>query len=166
MAAQTGPRPAKESLAVLVLPRPLEDFTLGAHAQSLLTIPRVVAVEPRRAGRFWRVGDIAATRQARRLRFPGHPRVIVLYHPGQYPLARALDARYEAQLWYLYRAGDAETAELAELDQLACHRAAAAYDVTEPGALSEAERALRERLRELEIITHRPFVPGARIERR
>jgi hypothetical protein len=112
------------------------------------------------------VGDIAAARQARRLRFPGQPRVIVLYHPAQYPLARALGARHqEAELWYLRREGDVGGDELADLDQLARQRAAVSRDITEPAALAEAEHALRLRLRELEIITHRPFVPGARIER-
>ena len=40
--------------------------------------------------------------QARRLRFPGEPRVFVLYRPRQYPLARALLGVHEpAELWYV-----------------------------------------------------------------
>lgn len=78
-----------EPLAVLLLPRRVEEFELAAHAQDLLAIPRVVALEPSRARtRRLRRNTITAL-QARRLRFPGRPRVFVLYEPEQYPLARA-----------------------------------------------------------------------------
>lgn len=148
----------------MLLPRQLEEFERRDHAQDLLSIPRVVAVEPprRRAPRILR--GTLPTRQAKRLRFPGRPRVVVLYHPVQYPLARALIARHEgAELWYI--GGDAgelpdepgyAREELIELDQLARSRARQ--------TIRPDDDALRYRLRELEIISHRPFVPGARID--
>jgi hypothetical protein len=148
----------------LLLPCQLEEFEGRDHAQALLSIPRVVAVEPprRRTPRILR--DTLPARQARRLRFPGRPRVMVLYHPIQYPLARALIARHEGcELWYIRGdAGDVPEQpgyaheELIELDQLARARA---RQTIRPG-----DDALRNRLRELEIISHRPFVPGARID--
>ena len=47
------------------------------------------------------VGDGLAATQARRLKLPGVPRVIVIFHPLQYPLARGLIARHpDAELWY------------------------------------------------------------------
>lgn len=155
-----------EPLGILLLPCRLEDFELADHARDLLSIPRVVAVEPprRRTPRFLR--DSLPARQARRLRFPGQPRVLVLYHPTQYPLARALLARHEAvELWYIGRDGvqvtdapDYDREELTDLDQLARARA---RQTIAPG-----DDALRYRLRELEVISPRPFVPGARIQTR
>ena len=110
--------------------------------------------------------DSLPARQAKRLRFPGDPRVLVLYHPIQYPLARALVARYgESELWYidlereqLSNQPGYEHDELVELDQLARDRARQ--------TISTTDDALRYRLRELEIISPRPFVPGARIQTR
>ena len=47
------------------------------------------------------VADGLAATQARRLKLPGVPRVIVIFHPLQYPLARGLIARHpDAELWY------------------------------------------------------------------
>src|SRR3954452_25473134 len=93
--------------AVLLLPRTLESFILRDHAEDLLTAPGVVAVEPARLsyGAHLRlpaaVGDGLAAAQARRLRLPGVPRVIVIFHPLQYPLARGLIAQHpDAELWY------------------------------------------------------------------
>ncbi len=92
--------------------------------------------------------------------------MVILYHPAQYPLARALCARFaEAELWYV-RPDPATLVpeppftreDLRELDQLACERAT--EDRLSEGVAGEP---LRARLRELEIISHRPFVPGARI---
>lgn len=154
----------QEPLAILLLPAKLEQFELVEHARRLLEIPRVVALEP---GRFrtpsW-FRDHAPVRQVKRLRFPGVPRVVVLYHPRQYPLVRALLARYEqSELWYLRI--DA-AAELPELDDLAQTRAEDVHRIQEPEARSAAEEALRLRLHELGIISQRPFVPGGRIDRR
>ena len=69
--------------------------------------PGVVAVEPARIsyGAYLRlpasVGDGLAATQARRLKLPGVPRAIVIFHPLQYPLARGLIAQHpDAELWY------------------------------------------------------------------
>jgi hypothetical protein len=155
-----------EPLGILLLPCELEQFELAGHARELLAIPRVVAVEPPRRVTPRLLRDTLPGRQAKRLRFPGDPRVLVLYHPVQYPLARALMARHrDAELWYIGLdlsgfhdergyTGD----ELAELDQLARGRARQ--------TIGTADDALRYRLRELAIISPKPFVPGARIQTR
>src|SRR3954452_17940196 len=94
-------------IAVLLLPRTLESFILRDQAEDLLTAPGVVAVERARIsyGAYLRlpasVGDGLAATQARRLKLPGVPRAIVIFHPLQYPLARGLIAQHpDAQLWY------------------------------------------------------------------
>src|SRR3954466_7830896 len=94
-------------ICVLLLPRDLEAFILRDQAEDLLTAPGVVAVEPARVpyGAYLRlpasVADGIAATQARRLRLPGIPRVIVIFHPLQYPLARGLIAQHpDAELWY------------------------------------------------------------------
>jgi hypothetical protein len=159
-----------EPLGVLLLPSKLEEFELADHARDLLAIPRVIALEPprMRTPRFLR--EVIPVRTAKRLRFPGEPRVLVLYHPRQYPLARALHARYEqAELWYI-RPGPAalrvrderESDELTELDQLACARATESRIVSQLADSNELRERLRGRLHELEIISWRPFVPAAR----
>jgi hypothetical protein len=159
----------EEQLGVLLLPLALEHFELEDHARGLLQIPRVVALEPSRhhTPRFLR--DAAPLRQSRRLKFPGRPRVIVLYHPAQYPLARALLGRYrEAELWYFRPRWEGLTEqpnftrqELLELDELAAERAA---QIQPRGPeLAAATDELRARLVELEVISARPFVPGGRI---
>jgi hypothetical protein len=163
--------PATDSLAVLLLPGKLEGIALEAHARDLLSIPRVIALEPSRVRppRFLR--DAISLRQARRLRFPGQPRLLLLYHPAQYPLARALCARYEdLELWYLSPPGrpdrpDPATADQghareAALDVLARERARQVLPVTEAGSVDDAP--LRRRLRELDVINPRAFLPGSR----
>lgn len=159
-----------EPLAVLVLPHRLEDFALEDHARELLAIPRVIALEPSRFGtpRFMR--EAAALRQASRLRMPGTPRLLVLYHPAQYPLVRALSGRHEqAELWYVppdlaapNATGGADAAELESFDALARERARGLVDVIDQDVDDED---LRARLRELDVINPRPFMPGTRIER-
>jgi hypothetical protein len=146
----------------------LERFAFSDHARRLLAIPRVVALEPSRFRPPRWMRDAIPARQVRRLRLPGEPRAIVLYHPAQYPLARGLCAGYKtAELWYLRSAADlADNDDLAALDQLAQERAAETQEIGSAEALSEAEEALRRRLVELEVISHRPFVPGARFDRR
>jgi hypothetical protein len=159
--------PATDSLAVLLLPGKLEGIALEAHARDLLSIPRVIALEPSRVRppRFLR--DAISLRQARRLRFPGQPRLLLLYHPAQYPLARALCARYEdLELWYispaagLPAADQAGAREVLALDELARERARQVLPATGAGAVDDAP--LRERLRELDVINPRAFLPGAR----
>jgi hypothetical protein len=96
-------------IALLLLPRVLEDFILRDQARDLLRAPRVVAVEPARMpyGAYARlprwVGATVAWLQARRLRMKIRTpvAVIVMFHPLQLPLARALQNRYpKAELWY------------------------------------------------------------------
>jgi hypothetical protein len=157
---------AAEPLGILLLPCELEEFELAGHARELLAIPRVVAVEPPRRATPRLLRDTLPGRQAKRLKFPGEPRVLVLYHPVQYPLARALMARHsDAELWYVGRdTGELQAApgytdeDLAELDRLARGRARQ--------TIGTGDDALRYRLRELEIISPKPFVPGARIHAR
>jgi hypothetical protein len=155
----------------LLLPGKLEEFELAAHAQDLLDIDRVVALEPSRRQPRKMASEILAIRQARRLRFPGKPRVVVLFHPRQYHLARALAAKHDAELWYVAGAAldprsSEEEQELKLLDDRA--REVAAGVIT-PGATENVRsdnEPLRARLVELEIISHRPFIPGARIRAR
>jgi hypothetical protein len=159
-----------EPLGVLLLPTALERFELQDHARGLLQIARVLALEPSRfrTPRFLR--DAAPLRQARRLKLPGRPRLVVLYHPAQYRLARALRGRYdEAELWYFRPARDAlqagapsESDELLELDALAYERAVRTVLTVE---LDAGTDELRARMRELEIISPRPFIPSGRISR-
>jgi hypothetical protein len=160
-----------EPLAVLLLPARLEDFTLEAHARELLAIPRVIALEPSRVRtpRFMRAA--AAVRQASRLRLPGAMRLLVLYHPAQYPLAHALCGRYpETEFWYvppaatdLGAADAAETTELLSSDALARERAAGILEVS---GQDVSDEPLRVRLHELDVINSRPFLPAMRASRR
>jgi hypothetical protein len=95
-------------LGLLLLPAKLERFALRAHAEDLLTAPGVLALDPPRLGASARVpasvADGLSAGQARRVKLPGVPRAIVIFHPLQYPLARALIAYDpDAELWYWRR---------------------------------------------------------------
>lgn len=168
MNAGGGP-PVEDSLALLLLRGPLEGFELEEHARSLLSIPRVIALEATRARapRVFREG--AALRQARRLRFPGRVRLLVLYHPAQYALARGLRDRHDAELWYVephpedpwVQGGDPE---LQESDMLARQRATALLPRLD--ATKVQDDPLRARLRELDVISPYAFVPEDRRWRR
>jgi glycosyltransferase involved in cell wall biosynthesis len=140
-------------IAVLLLPRQLESFILRDQAEDLLTAPGVVAVEPARVpyGAYLRlpasVADGLAATQARRLRLPGVPRAIVIFHPLQYPLARGLIAQHrDAELWYwrwdryevAYDATPRQRARLEELHLAASLRAAVTVVVSD--ALGEIAR--------------------------
>ena len=158
---------ADDPLAILLLPGRLEGLAMEAHARDLLSIPRVVALEPSRVRPARSRRDAVTLRQARRLRFPGRPRLLLLYHPAQYPLARALCARHEdLELWYmppgrtaLETADPAQARELLVLDELARERATQVLTATDGGVDSAP---LRERLRELDVINPHVFIPGAR----
>lgn len=163
---------ATEPLGLLILPEKLEAFELAEHARELLSIPRVLALEPGRlpTPRFLR--ESAPARAAKRLKFPGTPRLFVLYHPRQYPLARALSARHaESELWYIrpdprtLAEQDERPDELADLDRLAYERATPARVISQDSEPGELREPLRLRLRELEVISPHPFIPGARIGR-
>jgi hypothetical protein len=147
----TGEEPPP--IAVLLLPRELESFILRDQAEDLLTAPGVVAVEPARVpyGAYLRlpasVADGLAATQARRLRLPGVPRAIVIFHPLQYPLARGLIAQHrDAELWYwrwdryevAYDATPRQRERLEELHLAASMRAAVTVVVSE--ALGELAR--------------------------
>lgn len=162
-----------EPLAALLLPCRLEDFELAAHARDLLAIPRVVALEPPRTRVRGPLVEAVAMRQARRLRFPGEPRVLVLYHPMQYPLARALSSYHDrAELWYVRTEAAASgpeqgrrRIELEEFDRLAFERATGTVVVSPEADPRVQNEPIRRRLGELEVISARAFVPGARLER-
>ncbi|MBE2316880.1 glycosyltransferase [Solirubrobacter sp. CPCC 204708] len=141
-AGQDEPPP----IGVLLLPRALESFILRDQAEDLLTAPGVVAVEPARIsyGAYLRlpvsVGDGLAATQARRLKLPGVPRVIVIFHPLQYPLARGLIAQHpDAELWYwqwdrfdaAYDANPRQRARLEDLHLAASLRASVNIVVTD-----------------------------------
>jgi hypothetical protein len=99
-------------LCLLLLPRPLEGFILRDQAEDLLAAEGVVAVDPPRVpyGALARVphviGEILANGVAKRLvralrRNGDRPKVIVIFHPVQVLLARAILARVDdCELWY------------------------------------------------------------------
>jgi hypothetical protein len=160
-----GGPPVEDSLAVLLLRGPLEGFELEQHARSLLSIPRVIALEATRARAPRVLREGAALRQARRMRFPGRVRLLVLYHPAQYALARALRDRHDAELWYVEPHPEdawihAADPELHESDALARERAVAL--LPRIGATAVQDDALRVRLRELDVINPYAFVPERR----
>ena len=97
--------------------------------------------------------------------------MIVLFHPRQFVLARALSARHDAELWYLAGAAlGAETAdekaELKLMDERAREVAGGIVVASSDGDVRSENQPLRSRLVELDIISARPFVPGARIRAR
>src|SRR5262249_17890543 len=132
-----------------------------------MSIPRVVALEPSRVRPARLLRDAALLRLGRRLRFPGRVRLLVLYHPAQYPLARALCACHEnAELWYippgrgaLETTDQAHARELLVFDELARERARQVLTATEDGVDAAP---LRARLREPDVISPYAFIPGAR----
>jgi hypothetical protein len=152
-----------DALAIVLLPGRLETFEHQAQAKSLLAIPRVIALEPSRVRtpRFLREGTVA--RQAARIQLPGELRAVILYHPAQYPLARALLGRHQrSELWYV--APDLDTIdgdELLTFDQLARERAAGILLLVQ----GVDDEPLRVRLQELEVISPRAFLPSARFAR-
>ena len=99
-------------LCLLLLPRPLDGFILRDQAQDLLRADGVVAVDPPRVryGALARLppvlGDVLANGVAKRLikalrRNGDRPKVIVIFHPVQVLLARAILRRVDdCELWY------------------------------------------------------------------
>ena len=152
---------------MLLLPRELERFILREQAEDLLRAPGVVAVDPPRLpyGAFGRlpglVGDALAARQARRLvralrRRRGEPRVVVVFHPLQYQLARAVLALCPGcELWYgrwdrYERALDAPPRLRARLEAL--HDAAASRAALTFAASGELARLEHEAGRQAEVV--------------
>lgn len=150
-------------LCLLLLPRALEGFLLRDQAQDLLRAPGVVAVDPP-AVRYGVLGrlpgplaDLIAAGQARRLvrslargdaQRGGVPRVVVIFHPLQYLLARAIlaVAGGDCELWYgrwdryehAYDAGPQLRTRLEELHEQAASRARITFVASE--ALADLER--------------------------
>jgi hypothetical protein len=159
-----------DPLAVLLLPVSLEEFELEDHARDLLRAPRVVALEPPRVSwtRLAKLPDVLATgaalRSAKRIKLPGKPRVVILYHPLQARLALALLARNkDAELWYVrHRERDPDPdpeleRRIGDLDASARRRATLDLTLDElaplPPARSwfEANGLLWDRLEELGV---------------
>lgn len=158
--------PSLRPLCLLLLPRELEAFLLRDQAKDLLQARGVVAVDPPRTpygvlGRLpGPVADALAGGQARRLvkvlardarRDPtvgGVPRVVVIFHPLQYLLARAilLAVGGECELWYgrwdryehAYDAGPRMRRRLEQLHEQAAARARITFVASD--ALAEIER--------------------------
>jgi hypothetical protein len=136
-------------LGVMLLPRRLEDFALESQAADLMRAPGIVAVEPARVSyeAYMRlptgVGDGIAAIQARRLPLPGAPRLVIIFGPLQYPLARALISLHPGcELWYVPVPAEPERSRgrrerVEELHLAADARAALNFDVdammAEPG---------------------------------
>jgi hypothetical protein len=148
----------RQPLALLLLPRTLEEFILRDQAEDLLRAPGVLAVEaPRiRYGMLGRLpdwlGSGIAVGQARRLKLPGVPRVVVIFHPFQYPLARALLDRHPgAELWYgrwdryeeAYDADGRTKERLQELHELAAERSSLTFVASEELGRIEADAGRR-----------------------
>ena len=104
--------PALRPLCLLLLPRPLEGFILRDQAEDLLRADGVVAVDPPRVpyGALARMphpmADRLANGVAKRLlralaRNGDRPKVVVIFHPVQVLLARAiLEREPDCELWY------------------------------------------------------------------
>jgi hypothetical protein len=144
-------------LLVLLLPRELEAFILRDQAEDLLRAQGVVAVDPPRTpyGLYGRLppglADAVAARAGRRLvkalRGRGVPRAVTIFHPLQYPVARAILAEVPGcELWYgrwdryehAYDASERLRGRLAELHELAAERSALTFVAS--GKLGELER--------------------------
>lgn len=154
----------RRPVCLLLLPRPLEAFILRDQAEDLLRADGVVAADPPpvRYGAFARLPDPVAARLARttakRLlrRLDGELRAVVIFHPVQWPLARAiLAARPQAELWYgrwdryemAHDAGPKLRARLAALHDQAASRAALTFVASD-----ELARLEREAGREPELV--------------
>jgi len=92
---------------------------------------------------------------------------------GQQATFDEATAGQKVDVWYfrpdphaLAEEGGYPREELLELDQLAMERADRTVHEGTDEVLQAQTASLRDRLRQLGVITHRPFVPGARIGRR
>ena len=141
--------------ALLLLPRALEGFILADQARDLLRADGVVAADPPRVpyGAVARLPgplrDRVTRRTARRLlrALKGDLRAVAIFHPVQWPLARALLAECPAaELWYgrwdryevAYDASPSMRVRLAALHEQAAQRSALTFVVS--GKLAELER--------------------------
>jgi hypothetical protein len=141
--------------ALLLLPRPLEGFILEDQVRDLARAPAVVVAAPPRVryGAVLRVPEAVAARVAavvarRLLRgVRGELRAVVIFHPVQWPVARALLALAPgAELFYArwdrYEcapdATPAQRARLAALHEQAAARSSLTFAAS--GRLGELER--------------------------
>jgi hypothetical protein len=99
--------PADQPVALLLVPRTVDRFILYDQGQDLLRASGVVPVEAPTVpyGALGRLpgalADALAAAQAARLKPPGRPVAAMMFHPFQWPFARALLARFpDCQLWY------------------------------------------------------------------
>lgn len=163
------PAEARPAICLLLLPRELGSFVQREQAEDLLRAPGVVAVDPPRIpyGAFGRlpssVAGVLAGGQARRLaralrKRRGEPRAVVIFHPLQYPLARAIIALCPGcELWYgrwdryerAYDASPTMRTRLDELHTLAAERSALTFVVSD-----ELVRLEREAGREALLVTN------------
>jgi len=150
-------------LCLLLLPRALERFILRDQAEDLLRADGVVAVEPGRVpyGAYARIPDAVARRvareQGRRLvsGLSGTPRVVVIFHPLQLPVAEAVMELTGAELWYgrwdrYERAHDATPARRARIEAL--HVRAAERSALSFAASVELQRLEAEAGREAALV--------------
>jgi hypothetical protein len=132
-------------LAVLLLPQPFEDLDAGHPARDLQRADGVVVVDPPRLSYATQsrlpgeVADALATIQARRLlRALDSPiGAMALFDPRGYPLARALLALTEGELWYARSTAEPDGSDrlrrrLRALDDQASERSALRFTTTEP----------------------------------
>jgi len=101
--------PEPQPRVLLLLPRALDGFILEDQARDLLRAPGVMAIGPPRMryGTLVRLPNIARDALARALAqrmlhaLDGELRAVVIFHPVQWPVARALLAESaQAELWY------------------------------------------------------------------
>ncbi|HMJ33074.1 MAG TPA: hypothetical protein VK501_04075 [Baekduia sp.] len=146
-------------LALLLLPRELESFILRDQAQDLLRADGVVAVDPPRVpyGAMARlphaVADVLAGGVAKRLiralrRNGDRPKAIVIFHPVQVLLARAILERVpDCELWYgrwdryehAYDAGPHLRERLTEMHEAAANLSSLTFVASEELARLETE---------------------------
>jgi hypothetical protein len=142
----------EQQLLVLLLPQRLERFHLEPQARELLRAPGAVAVDPARipVGRIPApVAAGLAVGQAKRMRLPGVPGAVAIFHPLQFYLAGALLARHPtAELWYGEPAPD-EVGPHEQLHTAAAARAALTFPVTADLDITR----LQLRMAELGILT-------------
>ena len=114
----------------MLLPQPLERFRLEAQARELLAAPGAVAVDPARLPVPAGLAAGLALGQAKRMRLPGAPAAVAIFHPLQLYLGDALLARHPAaELWYL-EPEPQERDGLEDLHTAAGRRAALTFPAT------------------------------------
>lgn len=169
-----------EPRALLLLPRPLEGFILADQARDLLRAEGVVAADPPSVpyGALARlpaaVRDGLARRTAQRMlrTLGGDLRAVAIFHPVQWPLARALlAARPQAELWYgrwdryevAYDASPRMRGRLVALHEQAAQRSALTFVVSRKLAELEREAGREAQLVGLAADTFPAPDPGATV---